>query len=157
MSGTLKYNWKKTESLSVNLTDRRATRVICSKWLSLLWYMLWAPCRGGLWALASTRKSWSCLPLWPPEVSGTFVLNIRDIYQFINTLQVIFPVDVFLPRPHTSRFFSFDTSICPELTFTSTVPIWSLLKTHMQTSRRTHLTMICADYCVYYLADDKHI
>lgn len=34
-----------------------------------------------------------------------------------------------LPRLQTSRFFSFETSSCPELTFTSTTPIWSLHKT----------------------------
>lgn len=101
--------------------------------------MLWALCRGGLWALESTRKSWSCLPLWPPEIWGTFVLNIGDIRILINPLQIFFQVDVSLPRAHSSRFLSFDTSICPELTLTSTVPIWSLLKTHTCRHQSAHI------------------
>lgn len=48
-----------------------------------------------------------------------------QIHSYSNVV-LLFYSTVLLPRFQTSRFFSFEASSCPELTFTSTAPIWSL-------------------------------
>lgn len=53
-----------------------------------------------------------------------------------------------VPRLQTSRFFSLDTSSCPELTFISAAPIWSLQNTH--TALTNHFLYLSFFYIYIY-------
>lgn len=62
------------------------------------------------------------------------------------------------PRAQTSRFFSFETSTCPEFTFTSTTPIWSLQKTKRACMLTLQNTLKTADIdCMSFVTMQQQI